>query len=106
MSSYTRREFAKLALTALPAAGLLSSVTSLRAAETPATAGGKPNSKVAGVQIGLNVPYSFSNPTMSGDDIMLRYDLAAAAAKNQSGSGIRFMAGNPGVQHVTVYRYR
>jgi hypothetical protein len=43
---------------------------------------------------------------MSGDDIMLRYDLAAAAAKNQSGSGIRFMAGNPGVQHVTVYRYR
>ncbi|MCX6953695.1 MAG: sugar phosphate isomerase/epimerase [Verrucomicrobia bacterium] len=70
MSSYTRREFAKLALTALPAAGLLSSVTSLRAAETPATAGGKPNSKVAGVQIGLNVPYSFSNPTMSGDDII------------------------------------
>src|SRR6185295_15901390 len=27
-------------------------------------------SKVAGVQIGLNVPYSFSNGSMSGDDIL------------------------------------
>jgi sugar phosphate isomerase/epimerase len=38
----------------------------LAAAETP----GKPNSKVAGVQVGLNVPYSFANPSMSGDDIL------------------------------------
>ena len=30
----------------------------------------KPNSKVAGVQIGLNVPYSFANAIMSGDDIL------------------------------------
>ncbi len=30
----------------------------------------KPNSKVAGVQLGLNVPYSFANPIMSGDDIL------------------------------------
>lgn len=69
MSSYTRREFTKLALAALPAAGLLSSMSSLRAAEAaPKT--GKPNSKVAGVQIGLNVPYSFGPGVMSVDDVI------------------------------------
>lgn len=70
MSSYTRRDFAKLALAALPAAGLFTALNPLRAADGPAKTTGKPNSKVAGVQIGLNVPYSFSNPTMSGDDII------------------------------------
>ncbi len=69
MLPYTRREFAKLALTALPAASLLSAANRLSAAETPAKQG-KPNSKVAGVQIGLNVPYSFKDPAMSGDDIL------------------------------------
>jgi len=62
----TRREFTKLALAALPGAGLLSAVSRLNAVNTPA----KPNSKVAGVQIGLNVPYSFGSPLMSGDDIL------------------------------------
>jgi sugar phosphate isomerase/epimerase len=45
-------------------------MSSLRASEKPAMPRGKPNSKVAGVQLGLNVPYSFSNPTMSGDEIL------------------------------------
>ncbi|MEO5914544.1 MAG: TIM barrel protein [Luteolibacter sp.] len=66
MPSHTRREFTKLALTALPGAGLLSSISRLSAAEAPA----RPNSKVAGVQLGINVPYSFANATMSGDDIL------------------------------------
>jgi sugar phosphate isomerase/epimerase len=66
MSSHTRREFTKLALAALPGASLLSAASQLRAAETSA----RPNSKFAGVQIGLNVPYSFANATMSGDDIL------------------------------------
>ena len=35
-----------------------------------ADASAKPNSKVAGVQIGLNVPYSFGNNNMSGDDVL------------------------------------
>lgn len=43
---------------------------------------------------------------MNGDDILLRYDLAAAAAKNQSGSGLRFFGPYPTVQHVKLYRYR
>ena len=66
MPSHTRREFVNLALAALPAAGILSGVNRLRAADAAA----KPNSKVAGVQIGLNVPYSFGSGGMSGDDIL------------------------------------
>jgi sugar phosphate isomerase/epimerase len=69
MSPYTRREFAKFALTALPAIGALPVLSRLSAAE-PMKAAGKPNSKVAGVQIGLNVPYSFGNNAMNGDDVL------------------------------------
>jgi hypothetical protein len=65
-NSCTRREFAKRSLAALPAVGLFSVLNRLDAAE----AGGKPDSKFAGVQIGLNVPYSFSNGSMSGDEIL------------------------------------
>ena len=70
MLPYTRREFAKLALAALPAAGMLSVPGSLTAADKPAPARGKPNSKVAGVQIGINVPYSFGGNAVSGDDTL------------------------------------
>jgi len=82
MLPYTRREFAKLSLAALPGAGLLSAMNRLGAAETP----GKPNSKVAGVQLGLNVPYSFANSTMSGDDILkhcLQLGLSAVELRTQ-----------------------
>jgi sugar phosphate isomerase/epimerase len=41
----------------------------LAAAESPALSA-RPNSKFSGVQIGLNVPYSFANGIMSGDDIL------------------------------------
>src|SRR3954454_14875978 len=61
MSHSTRRQFTKLALGALPGAALLPRV---------ASAADKPNSKVAGVQIGLNVPYSFGDLKMSGDEIL------------------------------------
>ena len=66
MPSHTRREFVELALAALPAAALFSNPNNLTAAEAAA----KPNSKVAGVQLGLNVPYSFGSGAMSGDDIL------------------------------------
>jgi len=78
-ASYTRRDFAKLALAALPAAGCLSTLP-LQAA--PA----KPNSKFAGVQVGLNVPYSFANPTMSGDEVLrncLQLGLSAVELRAQ-----------------------
>lgn len=67
MSPLTRREFAKLSLAALPGVACLSRLERLGAAEP---APGKPNSKVNGVQIGLNVPYSFGGRTMSGDDVL------------------------------------
>ena len=67
---HTRREFAKTSLAALPGVALLSVINRLSAADTPPKPVGKPDSKVAGVQVGLNVPYSFANPLMSGDDIL------------------------------------
>lgn len=72
MLTHTRREFAKLSLAALAGAGWLSVLNRLGAAETPAPPPGKPNSKVAGVQLGLNVPYSFADMRMSGDEILKR----------------------------------
>src|ERR1043165_1237003 len=82
----TRREFAKLSLAALAGTGLLPVLNRLAAAETPSRPPGKPDSKVAGVQIGLNVPYSFADPRMSGDDILkncLQLGLSAVELRTQ-----------------------
>src|SRR5207249_305027 len=82
---HTRREFAKLSLAALPVAGWLAVVNRLGAEVAPAKPG-KPNSKVAGVQLALNVPYSFANPLMSGDDILkncLQLGLSAVELRTQ-----------------------
>jgi hypothetical protein len=43
---------------------------------------------------------------MSGDDILLRYDMAAASEVNQSGSGLVFSGDGPGIQRVRLYRYQ
>jgi sugar phosphate isomerase/epimerase len=72
-----------MTLTALPAVGWWSNLNRLNAAETPV---GKPDSKVAGVQLGLNVPYSFADPLMSGDDILkhcLELNLSAVELRTQ-----------------------
>lgn len=60
----------KSSLIALSGALLCSGMDRLGAAEAAAKSLGKPNSKVAGVQLGLNVPYSFGNNSMSGDDVL------------------------------------
>src|SRR6185436_15288500 len=67
MSPCSRRTFTKLSLSALPALGLWTS--SLRAADAQ---GKRPDSKFAGVQVGLNVPYSFGDGAMNGDTILKR----------------------------------
>src|SRR4030095_3206172 len=54
----TRREFNKLALTALPAMALTASSFD------------KPNSKFGGVQIGIIAPYSFRGLPSSADDLL------------------------------------
>src|SRR4029453_2092080 len=60
---YTRRELGKMALAGLPAGVLLDSRT-LRAAT-------KPNSKWAGVQVGMNVPYNFGpTPVLTSDEVL------------------------------------
>ena len=68
MLLHTRREFVNLL--ALSGAGLLPVINRLSAAESSPSQSGKPNSRVAGVQLGINVPYSFANATMSGADIL------------------------------------
>jgi sugar phosphate isomerase/epimerase len=57
----TRREFSKCLV------GFLSATHCFADAKSGPE---KPNSKVAGVQIGLNVPYSFGAPKMSGEEIL------------------------------------
>lgn len=42
---------------------------------------------------------------LSGDDVLLEYDQAAAAAAGQSGSGLRFGPEGPSLQRVKLYRY-
>ena len=61
----TRREFGKLAIATWPAAGLLLRPTALMAA--------RPDSKWAGVQVGMNVPYNFGEGNyVSGEEILKR----------------------------------
>jgi sugar phosphate isomerase/epimerase len=71
MPPQTRRQFAKLAFAALPASGILGSLGRLCAQDTGQSRS-KPDSKVSGVQIGLNVPYSFADLQMSGPEILAR----------------------------------
>lgn len=59
---YSRRDMGKLMLT-VPAAGLLPR-------EVFGAWQAKPNSKWAGVQVGLNVPYNFGSRTLSADETL------------------------------------
>jgi hypothetical protein len=43
---------------------------------------------------------------LNGDDVLLNYKLAEAAATNQSGSGLRFATDGPTIQSVRLYRYK
>ncbi len=68
--TYTRRTLGKMALLAIPAGKLLA----------------KPNSKFAGVQIGVNMPYSLRNMSASGDEIldaMIQLGLNAVELRSQ-----------------------
>lgn len=63
---YSRRELGKLALVAAPGIAALRSVRG----EIGSLFFQKPDSRISGVQIGLNVPYSFGNNLMSGDETL------------------------------------
>ena len=69
--TYTRRDLGKLALAALPAARLMAA---------------KPNSKWGGIQVGINVPYSYGNNNMSADETLnntLQLGLSAVELRTQ-----------------------
>lgn len=79
MSTCNRREFNRFALSVLPAAGLIGAARPLFAAE-------KPNSKFAGVRVGINAPYSFGNMAMTGDEVLkscLELGLSAVELRTQ-----------------------
>jgi len=82
-SAYSRREFSRLSLLTLTAAAGLPFLGRLRAA----AAAGKPDSKFAGVQIGMNVPYSFGKAEMTGEEILknsVQIGLSALELRTQS----------------------
>ena len=62
----TRRELGKLIVTTLPLASLLP--RRVLAGQT----GAKPDSKWAGVQVGMNVPYNFGTRTMPVDEVIAK----------------------------------
>src|SRR4051812_18806029 len=65
---YSRRDFGKLAIAGVPAAGWL-----LKSDAAFASALAKPNSKWAGVQVGMNVPYNFGTGNYTtGEEILQR----------------------------------
>ena len=85
---WTRREVGKLALTAVPGAQLL-----VRPAAVIGAA--RPDSKFAGVQVGLNVPYNFGNNWLSGDETLARcVDLGVSAVELRS-QPVELFLGSP-----------
>jgi len=62
--TYTRRDFNRLALTILPAVHVMDGTVFGAALQA------KPNSKVAGVQIGMNVPYNFGGRNMEAGQLL------------------------------------
>src|SRR5262245_2539363 len=82
-SVYSRREFSRLSLVSLATAASGRFAGRLGAAEPT----GKPNSKFAGVQIGMNVPYNFGKSEMTGEEILrdcVQLGLSAVELRAQS----------------------
>ena len=84
---YPRRDVLKLALGALPAAHLLGTRAVLAAA--------KPNSKIAGVQIGIIAPYAFRRTANTVEEVLeglVEIGLDAVELQNTAVEGF---AGDP-----------
>lgn len=76
----TRRDLGKLAVAAFPGAGLLAP------AGASAQRAARPNSKFAGVQIGLNVPYNFGGRDMNPGELLdriLKLNVSAVEMRSQ-----------------------
>jgi hypothetical protein len=87
---YSRREFGRLALAGLPATVLTKS------GSTILSAAAKPNSKWAGVQIGMNVPYNFGTGNYtSGDEILQRCVELGVSAVELRAQPVELFLGSP-----------
>ena len=89
--TYSRRQFGKIALAGLPAGFL--------AGPLPAFGGllqGKPNSKWAGVQVGMNVPYNFKTGNyLTPDDIIARCQQLGVSAMELRAQPVELFMGSP-----------
>lgn len=84
---YTRREFGRLASAAVPAAALVPSTLFAQAA--------RPNSKWAGVQVGMNVPYNFGGRTMPAEEVLSNTVALGVSAVELRGQPIEGFLGAP-----------
>jgi sugar phosphate isomerase/epimerase len=86
--TFSRRELGKLLLT-VPAAGLLSNE------KLAAMLAAKPDSKWAGVQIGMNVPYNYGGRTMPVDEVIARTTQLGVSAVELRSQPIELFLGVP-----------
>ena len=88
---YTRRDFGKIALAGVPAAGLL-----LKSDSAFGSTLAKPNSKWAGVQVGMNVPYNFKTGNyMTTDDIIDRCVKLGVSGMELRAQPVELFLGSP-----------
>jgi len=88
----TRRELGRLTLAAVPGMSMLDRAMSATSAQAA-----RPNSKIAGVQIGLNVPYNFGGSrTMAGDQILANVLALGVNAVELRSQPVEIAMGSPG----------
>jgi sugar phosphate isomerase/epimerase len=93
----TRRDLGKLTVAAIPGACLL-----VDARLAWAQRASKPNSKVAGVQIGLNVPYNFGGRDMNPDELLDRIVKLNVNAVEMRSQPVENFLGSPGANGQKV----
>ena len=89
---YTRREIGKVAFTALPAVGLFGFDRAWAQAA-------RPNSRWAGVQVGLNVPYSLGiGNNVAAEDLLTRLIEVGAGSVELRAQPVEHFLGSPTVR--------
>jgi sugar phosphate isomerase/epimerase len=87
---FSRREFGRLALAGVPATLLVKPGSAI------VSAAEKPNSKWAGVQVGMNVPYNFGTGNYtSGDEILQRCVQLGVSAVELRAQPVELFLGSP-----------
>jgi len=88
--TYTRREFGRIVVAGLPAGLLFDHAAFAGLAQI------KPNSKWAGVQVGMNVPYNFKTGNyMTADDIIARCQQLGVSGMELRAQPVELFLGSP-----------